>query len=81
MKESIILLVLFLCCAAFIGQLEINLNPFTIRLPMWHRVVAVLLFGSAIVFWSVGERRDAYSKGLKRGIEETIKQIKNNGDN
>lgn len=76
MKEFIITLVLFLCCAVFIGHLEISFNPFSIRLPMWHRVVAVLLFSAAIAFWSIGERRYAYSKGLKRGMEITFEQIK-----
>lgn len=81
MKEFVITLLMFLCCAAFIGHLEININPFTVRLPMWHRVVAVLLFGSAIAFWSIGERSDAYSKGLKRGMEITFEQIKKKLDN
>lgn len=84
MKELIITLVLFLCCAAFIGHLEINFSPFYVRLPMWHRVVAVLFFSAAIAFWSIGDRRDAYSKGLKRGMEITFEQIKkklDNGDN
>lgn len=76
MKEFVILLVCFLCCAAFIGHLEISFSPFAIRLPMWHRVVAVLLFSAAIAFWSIGERRDAYSKGLKRGLDITLEQIK-----
>lgn len=76
MKEFVITLLLFLCCAAFIGHLEINFSPFYIRLPMWNRVVAVLLFSAAIAFWSIGERRDAYSKGLKRGMEITFEQIK-----
>lgn len=81
MKEGIITLVLFLCCAAFIGHLEISFSPFAIRLPMWHRVVAVLLFSAAIAFWSIGERRDAYSKGLKRGLDITFEQIKERLDN
>lgn len=81
MKEFVITLVLFLCCAAFIGHLEISFSPFTIRLPMWHRVVAVLLFAVSIAFWSIGERRDAYSKGLKRGLDITFEQIKERLDN
>lgn len=84
MKEFLITLVLFLCCAALIGHLEISFSPFSVRLPMWHRVIAVLLFVAATVFWSIGERRDAYSKGLKRGMEITFDQIKkklDNGDN
>lgn len=76
MKEFVIVLVCFLCCAAFVGHLEINFSPFAIRLPMWHRVVAVLLFVGSIAFWSIGERRDAYSKGLKRGLDITFEQIK-----
>lgn len=81
MKEGIITLALFLCCAAFIGHLEININPFSIRLPMWHRVIAVLLFGAAIAFWSIGERRDAYSNGLRDGIKCTLNEmIKKDGN-
>lgn len=76
MKEFLITLVLFLCCAAFIGHLEISFSPFYIRLPMWHRVIAVLCFSAALAFWSIGDRRDAYSKGLKRGMEITFEQIK-----
>lgn len=76
MKDLVFTLVLFLCCAAFIGHLEINFSPFAIRLPMWHRVVAVLLFAVSIAFWTIGERIDAYSKGLKTGLDTTFEQIK-----
>lgn len=76
MKELIITLVAFIVCAAFIGHLEISLSPFYIRLPMWNRVVAAILLAAAIGIWSIGERRDAYSKGLKRGMEITFEQIK-----
>lgn len=76
MKEFVIVLVCFLCCAAFIGHLEINFSPFYIRLPLWHRVVAVLLFSAAVAFWTIGERGDAYSKGLKRGLDITFEQLK-----
>lgn len=81
MKEFVITLVLFLCCAAFIGHLEISFNPLSIRLPMWHRVVAAMLLAAAIGIWSIGERRDAYSKGLKRGMEITLQQIKERLEN
>lgn len=81
MKELIITIVLLLCCAAFIGHLEINLSPFSIRMPMWHRVVAVILFGMAIAFWTIGERRNAYSNGLRDGIKCALNEmIENNGD-
>lgn len=76
MKEIIITLIAFIVCAAFVGHLEINLSPFYIRLPLWHRAVAALFFSAALAFWSIGERRDAYSKGLKRGMEITFEQIK-----
>lgn len=81
MKEFVITLLLFLCCAAFIGHLEINFSPFYIRLPMWNRVVAAILLAAAIEVWSNGERRDAYSKGLKRGMEITLNEIKKGIEN
>lgn len=76
MKESIIAIVAFMVVAAFIGHLEISFSPFKVSLPMWHRVIAVVLFGAAFALFSVGERRDAYSEGLKRGMEITLNKIK-----
>lgn len=81
MKEFVITLALFLFCAAFIGHLEVSFSPFYIRLPMWNRVVAAMLLAAAIGIWSIGERRDAYSKGLKRGMEITLEQIKERLEN
>lgn len=76
MKEFIIAFVAFIVVAAFIGHLEISFSPFKVSLPMWHRVIAVVLFVAGFVFLSLGERRNAYSEGLKRGMEITLNKIK-----
>lgn len=81
MKDFIIFIILAITLCAFIGHLEITISPFSVKLPMWHRCVAVILFFAAWGLWDWGERADAYSKGLKRGIEILNEQIKANNEN
>ena len=76
MKGSIIIIVSFIIVAAYIGHLEINISPFYVRLTMWHRVVCMLLIVIAYFLWNFGERQDAYSKGLQKGMEITLQQIR-----
>lgn len=76
MKEAIIMITAFLIVAAFIGHMEINFSPFSIKLPMWHRVVCMILLVITYILWNFGERNDAYSKGLQKGMEITLEQIK-----
>lgn len=78
MKDLIIMIVAFVIVAAFVGHMEINLSPFSIKLPMWHRVVGLLFIIIGWIIWEQGERLDAYSKGLKKGMDITIEQIKAN---
>jgi hypothetical protein len=78
LKDIIIFVIALIIVAGFIGHIEINTNPFCIRLPMWHRVVALILFFAAWGLWDWGERLDAYSKGLKRGMDITLEQYKEN---
>lgn len=78
MKDLIIMIVAFVIVAAFVGHMEINLSPFSIKLPMWHRVVGLLFIIIGWIIWEQGERLDAYSKELKKGMDITIEQIKAN---
>lgn len=78
MKELLILIVIAAITAALLGHLEININPFYVKLPMWHRVVGLLLVIVGWIIWENGERSDAYSKGLKKGMDITIEHIKTN---
>lgn len=78
MKDLIIMIVGFVIVAAFVGHMEINLSPFSIKLPMWHRVVGLLFIIIGWIIWEQGERLDAYSKELKKGMDITIEQIKAN---
>ena len=71
------MIVAFFIVAAYIGHLEINFSPFSVRLPLWHRVVCMILLIVTYILWNFGERNDAYSKGLKRGMEITLEQLKN----
>lgn len=80
MKEMIITVIALVVCAAFIGHLEISLSPFSVRLPLWHRVVCMVLLVITYIVWNFGERSDAYSKGLKEGMKITIEQLRNNGN-
>lgn len=75
-RELIIMIVAFVIVAAFVGHMEINLSPFSIKLPMWHRVACMILLIITYILWNYGERNDAYSKGLKKGMEITLEQIK-----
>lgn len=52
------------------------LSPFSIKLPMWHRVVCMILLLVTYILWNFGERQDAYSKGLQEGMRITLEQIK-----
>lgn len=76
MKDLIIMIVAFVIVAAFVGHMEINLSPFSIKLPMWHRVVCMILLLVTYILWNFGERQDAYSKGLQKGMEINLEQIK-----
>lgn len=76
MKELLILIVIAVITAALLGHLEININPFYVRLPMWHRVVCMILLLITYILWNFGERQDAYSKGLQEGMRITLEQIK-----
>lgn len=69
MKDLIIMIVAFVIVAAFVGHMEINLSPFSIKLPMWHRVVCMILLLVTYILWNFGERQDAYSKGYKKVLE------------
>ena len=68
------MIIAFVIVAAFVGQ--INLSPFSIKLPMWHRVVCMILLLITYILWTFGERQDAYSKGLQEGMRITLEQIK-----
>lgn len=74
MKELILPLIAFVVISLYVGHCEINFNPFYIKLPLWHRVVCMLLLIITYYLWNFGERNDAYSKGLKKGIEITLEQ-------
>lgn len=76
MKDLIIMIVAFVIVAAFVGHMEINLSPFSIKLPMWHRVVCMILLLVTYILWNLGERQDDYSKGLQEGMRITLEQIK-----
>lgn len=76
MKDLILMIVAFVIVAAFIGHMEINLSPFSIKLPMWHRVICMILLVVTYILWNFGERNDAYSKGLQKGMEITLEQLK-----
>lgn len=78
MKDTIIFALALIVVSGFIGHMEITISPFSIRLPMWHRVVALILFIAAWTIWDKGERLDAYSKGLKRGMDITLEQYREN---
>lgn len=76
MKDLILMIIAFVIVAAFVGHMEINLSPFSIKLPMWHRVVCMILLLITYILWNFGERLDAYSKGLQEGMRITLEQIK-----
>lgn len=76
MKDLIIIIVCVVFVAAFVGHMEINLSPFSIKLPMWHRVVCMILLLVTYILWNFGERQDAYSKGLQEEMRITLEQIK-----
>lgn len=76
MKDLILMIIAFVIVAAFVGHMEIILSPFSIKLPMWHRVVCMILLLITYILWNFGERQDAYSKGLQEGMRITLEQIK-----
>ena len=55
MKDLILMIVAFIIVAAFVGHMEINLSPFSIKLPMWHRVVCMILLVITYILWNFGE--------------------------
>lgn len=76
MKDLILMIIAFVIVAAFVGHMEINLSPFSIKLPMWHRVVCMILLLITYILWNFGEKQDAYSKGLQEGMRIALEQIK-----
>lgn len=76
MKDLAFIIVVFLATAAIVGHLEVNFSPFSIRLPMWHRVICMILVVAAYLVWNIGERNDAYQKGFVDGINALVEQIK-----
>lgn len=75
MKEVILiisLLFLLLC----IGHLEVLFNPFRITMAGWKNVLAVLFFIMALVL-SIGSAYDeGYRRGVKDGVEEYTKILR-----
>lgn len=61
MKDLIIMIVAFVIVAAFVGHMEINLSPFSIKLPMWHRVVCMILLLVTYILWNFGSTFGKYA--------------------
>ena len=59
-----------------IGGLEITFKPFSISIPYWYRSVGWFLITIGVTTLILGERKDAYERGIKRGSEITIEAIK-----
>lgn len=66
MKDLIIMIVAFVIVAAFVGHMEINLSPFSIKLPMWHRVVCMILLLVTYILWNFGEDKMPIQKDCKK---------------
>lgn len=76
MRDFVFIIVVFLATAAIVGHFEVNFSPFSIKLPMWHRVICMILVVAAYLVWNIGERKDAYQKGFVDGINALVEQIK-----
>ena len=67
-----IFIIAALIFAAMVGELSITFKPFSISLPYWRTVVAIILIYLGLhLFYA-----DSYLEGVKWGTKETIEQLK-----
>lgn len=77
MKANIIFfLVIFIISALCIGHFRLTFSPFTVSLPYWHRAVGIVLIVIGCLVYNIGENVSGYKKGLDKGIEIVLKQLK-----
>lgn len=58
-----------------VGNVSINVKPFSIHLPFWHRSLGIFLAIAGFVIYNIGEHMKGYSDGLKKGEEMTWEAI------
>lgn len=77
MKANLIFfLAIFIISALCIGHFRLSFLPFSISLPYWHRTVGVILIVVGCLVYNIGENVSGYKKGLEKGIEIVLKQLK-----
>lgn len=77
MKTEITIAVILLVLGfLFISQVSINIKPFSISLPYWHRALGVVLIVAGCLVYNIGENVAGYKKGLDNGMEIVLKQLK-----
>ena len=70
MKANLIFfLAIFIISALFIGHFRLTFSPFSVSLPYWHRTLGCLVY-------NIGEHISGYKKGLDKGIEIVLKELK-----
>lgn len=77
MKTEITIAVILLVLGfLFISQVSINIKPFSISLPYWHRALGVVLIVAGCLVYNIGENVAGYKKGFDNGMEIVLKQLK-----
>lgn len=74
--KTAITLFLFIVFFLFVGHFQITFKPFAVSMPYWYRAVGIFLLALAIFVYNVGEYAGGYEKGLKDGVDMTIKVLK-----
>ena len=77
MKANLIFfLAIFIISALFIGHFRLTFSPFSVSLPYWHRTLGVVLIVVGCLVYNIGEHISGYKKGLDKGIEIVLKELK-----
>ena len=78
--ENILLGVLFLACIAYLGHTVITINPFSIKLLAWDKLVGILFLIVGFGFLKYYNQRTSYEEGFVKGYkialdEQTTDQV------
>lgn len=77
MKAHLIFfLAIFIISALFIGHFRLTFSPFSVSFLYWHRTVGVILIVAGCLVYNIGEHISGYKKGLDKGVEIVLKELK-----
>ena len=70
--KTIVVIVVLLFFALFVGEFSVCFDPFEIRLEHWERMVGFILLFLSIIFFNYTEYMDGYRKGYDKAYEHIM---------